>query len=149
MTATMSAVSRQDVLNARLETLRSEREQTLTETIPSGAGDLADRATNVDGHVRLAMLERRIATVETELAATHQPGARSADGAIAVGDLVTLDLGDGPESFLLGSIDQGGGELAVITPSSPLGQALQGAPVGSRITYSIGNRTLHATFIAG
>jgi transcription elongation factor GreA len=148
MTATIPATSRQDVLTARLEALQTQRVQTLAETIPSGAGDLADRATNVDGHARLAMLEQRIAAVETELAASHQPSARSADDAIGVGDPVTLDLGDGPESFLLGSVDQAGGVFDVITPSSPLGRALQGAHVGSRLTYSIGNRTLHATIIA-
>jgi transcription elongation factor GreA len=148
MTATISAASRQEVLTARLASLRSEREQALAETIPMSAGDLADRATNVDGHVRLAMLEQRIAAVETELAASHQPSPRPADDAIAVGDVVTLDLGDGPESFLLGSVDQAGDSFDVVTPSSPLGQALQGARVGSTVTYSIGNRTLHATITA-
>ena len=148
MTATIPAVSRQEALTARLAALRSEREQTLVETIPTGAGDLADRATNVDGHVRLAMLEQRIATVETELAASQKPTARPANDAIAVGDVLTLDLGDGPESFLLGSVDQAGGGFDVITPSSPLGQALQGARIGSRVTYSIGNRTLDATIIS-
>ncbi|MDT4984354.1 MAG: hypothetical protein QOF95_1844, partial [Pseudonocardiales bacterium] len=37
MTATITALSRQEVLIARLEALRSEREQTLTETIPTAA----------------------------------------------------------------------------------------------------------------
>ncbi|MCW2648397.1 MAG: transcription elongation factor GreA [Pseudonocardiales bacterium] len=145
MTATITALSRQEVLIARLEALRSEREQTLTETIPTAAGDLADRATNVDAHVRLAMLEQRIGNVETELAASRQSSARPANGAIGVGDVVTLDLGDGPESFLFGSVDQAGAGLDVITPNSPLGQALLGARTGSRVTYSIGNRTMHAT----
>lgn len=148
MTATISAGSRQDLLTARLASLRSERDQALAETIPTGAGDLADRATNVTGHVRLAMLEQRIATVETELATSNQRSERSTNDAIAVGDVVTLDLGDGPESFLFGSVDQAGDGFDVITPSSPLGKALQGASVGSRLAYSIGNRTLYATVAA-
>ncbi len=149
MTATISPASRQDVLTARLAALRAEREQTLTETIPSGGGDMADRATNVDGHVRLAMLEQRIATVEDELAASQQPSARSTKDGVAVGDVVTLDLGDGPESFLLGSVDEAGDSVDVITPSSPLGQALQGARVGSTVSYATRpNRTLYATVVA-
>jgi transcription elongation factor GreA len=148
MTATISAVSRHDAMTARLAALRSEREQALAETIPAGAGDVADRATNVDAYVRLAMLEQRIATIEIELAASDRPSARTADDAVTVGDVVTLDLGDGPESFLFGSVDQAGDSLDVLTPNSPLGQALQGARVGSSVTYSIGNRVLHATLTA-
>jgi transcription elongation factor GreA len=158
MTATISAASRHEVLAARLAVLRSERDQTLSETIPTGAGDMADRATNVDGHVRLAMLERRIATVESELAASHQTSPHTANGHlsvgdisvgdISVGDVVTLDLGEGSETFLLGSVDEAGDTFDVITPSSPLGQALQGARLGSTVAYSIGIRTLHATVTA-
>jgi transcription elongation factor GreA len=110
---------------------------------------VADRATNVDGHVRLAMLEQRITTVEEELAASHQPSTHSTHDGAAVGDVVTVDFGDGPESFLLGSVDEAGDGLDVITPSSPLGRALQGARAGARISYATRtNRTLQATVIA-
>jgi transcription elongation factor GreA len=136
-------------LTERLALLRSERDQTLAETIPAGAGDVADRATNVDGHVRLAMLEQRIANLEVELAASPRPSARPASDTVALGDVVTVDFGDGPESFLLGSVDQAVDGFDVITPSSPLGQALQGARVGSTVSYAIRpNRTLHATVTA-
>jgi transcription elongation factor GreA len=148
MTATINAENLHEVLTARLASLRSERDQALAETISTSEGDLADRATNVDGYVRLEMLEQRIVTIENELAASHRPSARSADGTVAVGDVVTLDLGDGPESFLVGSVDQAGGSLDVITPSSPLGKALLGARVGSNITYAIGNRRPEAKIIA-
>jgi transcription elongation factor GreA len=149
MTATISPTSRHDALTARLAALRAEHEQTLAETIPAGGGDLADRATNVDGHVRLAMLEQRIATVEDELAESHQPSARPARDTVAVGDVVTLDFGDGPESFLFGSVDQASDSVDVITPSSPLGQALQRARLGATISYTTSpNRTLHATLTA-
>jgi transcription elongation factor GreA len=149
MTAIITPGSRRDVLRARLDTLRAERDQALAETIPSGFGDVADRATNVDGHVRLAMLEQRIAAVEDELAAGDPRADRSAADGVAVGDIVTLDFGDGPESFLLGSVDQGGDNIDVITPSSPLGSALQGAQVGATIAYTArSHRTLYATVTA-
>jgi transcription elongation factor GreA len=148
MTATINDVTRHEILTARLASLRAEHQQTLAETIPTGAGDQADRATNVDAHVRLAMLDERIANIESELASSHRRRAGAADDAIAVGDVVTLDFGDGPESFLLGSVDEAGDDVEVITPGSPLGQALVGARVGSTVTYAIGNRTLHATATA-
>jgi len=149
MTATISNGSRQDILAARLTTLRVERDQAHAETIPSGGGDVADRATNVDSLVRLAVLDDRIATVEEELAATQHPNARSDQDGAATGDVVTLDFGDGPESFLLGSVDEAGDSFDVITPNSPLGQALHGARAGSTVSYTAQpNRRLQATVIA-
>jgi transcription elongation GreA/GreB family factor len=136
-------------LTARLDALRAERDQALAETIPSGAGDMADRATNVDGHVRLAMLDERIATVEADLATLESPSARRTDDGVTVGDVVTVDFGDGPEAFLLGSVDEATDRFDVITPESPLGRALAGARPGSTIFYTAGpNRTLRATVVS-
>jgi transcription elongation factor GreA len=149
MTATIGSTPRRDILTARLAALRAEREQALAETIPAGVGDMADRATNVDGHVRLAVIEQRIASVEIELAASYRPSAHSAEDGVAVGDVVTVDFGDGPEAFLLGSLDQADEGVDVITPTSPLGQALQGARVGSTVSYAAGaGRTMYATVVA-
>jgi hypothetical protein len=46
---------------------------------------------------------------------------------------VVVDFGDGPETFLLDEFCGGG--LPVITPMSPLGQALVGAASGQTLTY--------------
>ena len=149
MTATISPATRRDTLTARLTELRAERDQALTETIPVGDGDMADRATNVNGHVRLAMLEERIATVEQELAAFRETSTRSAGNGVTVGDMLTLDLGDGPETFLLGSVDEATDSFDVITPNSPLGKALLGARVGSSVSYRTRpGRKLSARIIA-
>ena len=149
MTATISPASRRDSLAARLAELRAERDQALAETIPVGDGDMADRATNVNGHVRLAMLEERIATVEVELAAFRETSTHSAESGVSVGDIVTLDLGEGPETFLLGSVDEATDGFDVITPSSPLGKALLGARVGSSVSYRTRpGRKLSAQIIA-
>jgi transcription elongation factor GreA len=137
MTATMSADARNDVLANRLAALYVEREQVLSEIAPTGFGDDADRATNVDGHVRLAMLEQRIVALENELAEPKRPRRRGkAADTVALGDLVTLDLGDGAETYLLGTVEQAGDELDVVTPSSPLGRVLEGARVGDTLTYA-------------
>jgi transcription elongation factor GreA len=110
---------------------------------------MADRATNVDGHVRLAMLEERIASVETDLAVLGSSSTRPADDGVTVGDLVTVDFGDGPETFLLGSVDEATDRFDVITPESPLGRALAGARPGSTVFYTAGqNRTLRATVVS-
>jgi transcription elongation factor GreA len=136
-------------LTARLTELRAERDQALTETIPVGDGDMADRATNVNGHVRLAMLEERIAIVQQELAAFRETSTRSAGNGVSVGDMLTLDLGDGPETFLLGSVDEATDSFDVITPNSPLGKALLGARVGSSVSYRTRpGRKLSARIIA-
>jgi transcription elongation factor GreA len=149
MTATLTATSRRDTLTARLAELHAERAQALTEIVPSGEGDVADRATNVDGHVRLAMLDERIATVESELAASRRPVERSDTGRVALGDVVTLDFGDGPETFLFGSVEAAGEGADVITPNSPLGRPLQNASVGSTVTYATGpGRKLSVQVIA-
>jgi transcription elongation factor GreA len=149
MTATITTTSRRDTLTARLTELHAEREQALAEIVPSGAGDVADRATNVDGHVRLAMLDERIAAVEADLAASRQPAQRSPGGQVAVGDVVTLDFGDGSETFLFGSVEEAGEGADVITPNSPLGQALRDSPVGSTVTYSAARgRTLSVQVVA-
>jgi transcription elongation factor GreA len=149
MTATIDPATRQDLLAARLAALRADREQALEETIPAGEGDIADRATNVDGHVRLAMLDERIASVEEELAARHRVNASAADHGVAVGDVVTLDFGDGPEALLLGSVEEAHDGFDVITPNSPLGRALPGADVGATVSYAAApRRTLSVKVIA-
>jgi len=149
MTATVSADDRHDVLSNRLAALYVEREQVLAEIAPSGLGDEADRATNVDGHIRLAMLEQRIIAVENELAEPRPAARKKKTDVVAIGDVVTVDLGDGPETYLLGSVDEAGAGFDVITPSSPLGQVLDGASVGSTLTYSPRpNRTLTAKLLS-
>jgi len=150
MTATLSADARYDVLSTRLAALYHEREQVLLEIAPTGVGDEADRATNVDGHIRLAMLEQRIVALESELAEPRPAPAGKKENVVAIGDVVTVDLGDGPETYLLGSVDEAGaGGFDVITPSSPLGQVLEGAPVGASLTYSPRpGRTLTATLVS-
>jgi transcription elongation factor GreA len=139
MTATASAGHRHDALATRLAALYAERQELLGEIAPVGSGDDADRATNVDGHIRLAMLEQRIVALESELAGPwpgEQGGKRRKPGTIRVGDVITVDLGDGPETYLLGSVEQAAAGLDVITPASPLGQVLEGAAVGATLTYS-------------
>jgi transcription elongation factor GreA len=146
MTTTLTADPRTAARSSRLAELYVERKQLLAEIAPVGSGDDADRATNVDGHIRLAMLEQRIVALETDLPVHHK---RADDGTVSVGDLVTVDLGDGPETYLLGSVDEAVDGVDVITPASPLGKVLQGAAVGTTLSYAArAGRSLQAKVIA-
>jgi transcription elongation factor GreA len=149
MTMTLTPENRTDARSSRLAALYVERKQLLAEIAPVGSGDEADRATNVDGHIRLAMLEQRIVALENELSTRPATHRRADDGTVSIGDVVTVDLGDGPETYLLGSVDEAGNGVDVITPSSPLGQVLQGAPVGATLSYAARpGRSLQAKVIA-
>ena len=133
MTLTSSA-DRLSVLTDRLAALRAERDQAQAETRAEAVGDVVDRATNVEASIRQSILEERIAALELEIAAAQR--IEHVDGVVSVGDNVTLDFGDGPESFSIGSVEQAVAGVETITPSSALGQAILGANVGDSISYS-------------
>jgi transcription elongation factor GreA len=95
------------------------------------------------------MLEQRIVALENELSERPRIRQRAEDGTVSLGDVVTVDLGDGPETYLLGSVDEAADDIDVITPSSPLGRVLQGAPVGATLSYAArAGRSLKAKVIA-
>jgi transcription elongation factor GreA len=133
MTVTATASST-DLLTQRLAVLKAERDQVLAESLRESTGDLADRATNVEATIRRALLDERIAAVELEIEALKH--THHTDGLVSVGDVVTLDFGDGPETYLVGSVEQAGPEVDTVTPSSPLGKAIVGAAVGTTVEYS-------------
>ena len=146
MTTTVSQ-PRSAVLAARLENLLAERAEVMGELVVSNGGDTADRATNVDANARLTLLEQRIAAVEAELAVADR--VKPSTGGVTRGDVITVDLGDGPETFLFGSVEQAGDGMDVITEASPLGQAINGAAVNATVTYRTrAGRELSATVLA-
>jgi transcription elongation factor GreA len=134
MTSTISRTRNTEILKDRLASLKADHRQAAAEIVPVGYGDDADRATNVDGHIRLATLEARIIEIEEELAYPEDTAAQSGAGAV-LGDTVVLDLGDGPETFLFGTVNHASGDIQLITPASPLGQALLHAQAGDTLTY--------------
>jgi transcription elongation factor GreA len=121
-----------EILTSRLAALRAERKEVQGESLIVATGDAADRATNVEATIRVQLLDERIAALQTEI---DESGRREhTDGVVSVGDVVTLDLGDGPEDYLVGSVEAAAG-ADVVTPSSPLGRAIVGASVGDTVTY--------------
>lgn len=121
------------LLNDRLGALRAERAEVLTETTLSASGDVADRATNVEAQIRLQLLDERIASLELEIGELRR--RRHTEGIVSPGDVVTIDLGDGDETYLIGPVEQAFAGVDTITPASPLGRAILGAEVGATVTY--------------
>jgi transcription elongation factor GreA len=121
------------LLTHRLDALRAERADVLAETRLQGTGDIADRATNVEALIRLQLLDERIAAVELEIAESLR--REHVEGVVSVGDVVTIDLGQGDETYLIGSVEQAAAGVDTITPGSPLGRAIVGAEVGSTVSY--------------
>ena len=122
------------VLRERLISLHAERDQAQAETRGEAVGDVVDRATNVEASIRLSILDERIATLELDIAAAARE--EHIDGVVSIGDTVVLDLGDGPESFVVGSFEHVAAGVETVTPTSPLGKAIVGAAVGATVTYS-------------
>ncbi|HEX5087594.1 MAG TPA: GreA/GreB family elongation factor [Nocardioides sp.] len=121
------------LLSSRLDELRAERAVVLADALIPPTGDLADRATNVEASIRLQLLDERIAALELEVdERRHRPHT---EGVVSVGDVVTLDLGDGDETYLVGPVEQALAGVDTVTPSSPLGRAIVGARVGETVSY--------------
>jgi len=128
-----NSVDRLTLLTERLSLLRAERDEVFRETLLVSNGDLADRATNVEATIRLRLLDERIAGLELEIADSHHQ--QHTDGVVSVGDVVTVDLGEGDETYLIGSVEQAAAGVDTITPRSPLGRAIVGAEVGTTVAY--------------
>jgi transcription elongation factor GreA len=121
------------LLTDRLCAMRTERAAVLAETLIAPSGDIADRAANVEASIRLQLLDERIAALELEVDELRR--VPHTDGVVSVGDVVTLDLGDGDETYLVGPVEQAFAGADTVTPLSPLGRAIVGARVGETITY--------------
>ncbi len=122
-----------ELLTHRLEVLRGERASAATDTLRDETGDVADRATNVEASIRLQLLDQRIALLELQIEDTRRHV--HSDGLVSVGDVVRVDVGDGSEEYVVGSVEQAAAGVPTITPGSPLGRAIVGAEVGSTVTY--------------
>ena len=144
MTAVLPVDPRSD-LDARLDALRHRRDEVLLELLPPAGGDDADRATNVDGHATLSLLDRQISDLEETLASVEP--AAAGDG-VRLGVVLTLDFGDGPEDYLFGTVAYAGPDVDVVTPESPLGRSLQNATPGQQVSYSLRGRVQNVTLVA-
>jgi transcription elongation GreA/GreB family factor len=122
---------------------RVERPRFLALLGTTNGWNVADRADRVAREHDLARLDARIAQLQTRLASLdlEPTGAHPLHEATVV-----VDFGDGPETFLVDEFC--GGVLPVITPMSPLGQALVGAASGQTLTYRTPRGTATVVLVA-
>jgi len=104
---------------------------------------LGDLKENGDYHAAKdsqGKMESRIRQLEQMLKrATVVDGRAPVDGKVGPGSVVTLryegDDEDDTSSYFVGSIEERQGDLTVVSPGSPLGQALLGHAVGDTVEY--------------
>ena len=125
-------------LEAERRKLR-EREQQLIASFGDRdmTSDRADQAQLFEGVRELQWVRDRIAEVSQLLADLRQPRGPVRSGRIGVGAMVDLEYQDGSqETVWLGSPGLIYADEAVVTPSSPLGQALLEHRAGESVDYT-------------
>jgi transcription elongation factor GreA len=150
-TSSASPDAVEHAIRCRLEDLKAQCAEALANYTPPGScGDAADRCANVELAITIEDLQARITELELMLQApkTVRPARRTGRrgrpaGTIEVGSRVRLsfDGGRSCETFVLLPHELALGDDEVVTPNSPLGQALQGALPGDRVSYRAANRT--------
>lgn len=141
----------EQAIRARLVDLKAQCAEAQAQYSPPGScGDAADRCANVELEITIEDLQARITELELMLQAPKpalQPrrtGRKAKPaGLIEVGSRVqvSFDGGRSRESLVLLPHELALGDDEVVTPNSPLGQALQGALPGDRVSYRAANRT--------
>jgi transcription elongation factor GreA len=132
-------------LRSELETLYADGRRQMSERLREARedGHLADNPPLYDVLVEQAQLERRIATLEAQLAAA-QIVVPAADGIAGIGTCVRvrdIAVGDVAEYELVGEIesDVGTGRVSV---GAPVGSALAGRAAGERVEVETPRGTL-------
>ncbi len=115
---------------------------------------LGDLSENGDYHAAKdaqGKMESRVRRLQAMLenAVIVESGGAS-DGVVATGRIVGIRYAgdDDVERFLVGSIEERRDDVAVISPGSPLGQALLGKPVGTEVEYDAPNGKLRVEIVS-
>jgi transcription elongation factor GreA len=94
---------------------------------------------------RVRLLQRLLKT------ATIVDASQGADGTVVAGSVVTLryvgDDEDDTTSYFVGSIEERQGDLTVVSPGSPLGQAVLGHSTGETVEYASPGGTLQVEIV--
>jgi transcription elongation factor GreA len=143
-----------DRLQAELEDLTTRGRVEIAAAIET-ARALGDLSENGDYHAAKdaqGKMESRIRQLQRLLkTATVVDASQSADGTVAPGSVVTLrydgDDEDETTAFFVGSIEERQGDLTVVSPGSPLGQALLGHAKGDAVEYAAPGGTLKVEIV--
>ena len=143
-----------DRLRSELEDLESRGRVDIARIIER-ARELGDLSENADYHAAKddqGRMEARIRQLQSILegAVIIDDDAAAEATAVTTGSIVTLryEGDDDTERYLLGSIEERRDDLAVISPASPLGQALLGRSAGDTVAYDAPSGTLRVEIVA-
>ncbi len=127
-------------LQAELEDLTTRGRVEIAKAIES-ARALGDLSENGDYHAAKdsqGKMESRIRQLQALLKdAEIVEAGRTTDGTVTQGTVVTLryEGDDDTQDFFVGSIEEHRGDMPVVSPSAPLGQALMGKAAGDKVEY--------------
>ena len=153
------AVSQTHLSNEAFERLQAELEDLTTRGRVDiarqieAARALGDLSENGDYHAAKdaqGKMEARIRQLQAMLtSAVIVDGAAGDDGVVNAGTVVSLryDGDDDVERYLVGSIEERREGLSVISPASPLGQALMGHRPGDVVEYEAPSGTLRVAIV--
>ena len=118
------------------------------------ARELGDLSENADYHAAKedqGRMEGRIRQLQSILksAVVLDDEDRADAGVVTTGSVVTLryEGDDDTERFLVGSIEERHPDVSVISPNSPLGQALLGKEPGETVGYEAPGGTLRVEIV--
>jgi transcription elongation factor GreA len=129
-----------DRLQAELEDLRTRGRIEIARAIEA-ARSLGDLSENGDYHAAKdtqGKMEARIRQLQAMLEdAEVVPEDVGTDGEVSTGVVVSLRYvgDDDVERYLIGSIEERQQGVSVVSPNSPLGQALMGRREGDKVSY--------------
>lgn len=101
-----------------------------------GAGDASQNPDYFHAAEEEGLLLARAEKIRQALAEHDKAGVVTDTTRAGAGAVVELDFGDGPERFVIGSIEEWAPDADVVTPASPLGSALLGATAGQVVTFN-------------
>jgi transcription elongation factor GreA len=138
-----------DRLTAELLELTTVGRTKIAQTIES-ARLLGDLSENGDYHAakdEQGRMEGRIRQLHAMLEDAQIVEEAGPSDVVRVGSIVTIDFGDGPERYLVGSIEEKRDDVSdALTPDSPLGRALLGKGTGV-MEYEVHERTHKVTIL--
>ena len=113
---------------------------------------LGDLSENGDYHAAKdaqGKMEARIRQIQAMLGSAVIVEAPPSDGTVQAGTIVAIryEGDDDVERYLVGSIEEHPDDVSVISPRSPLGQALLGQAVGASVEYDAPNGRLRVEIV--
>ena len=126
-------------LQEELDYLQGDGRKKIIEEIATARahGDLSENAEYHAAREQQGMQEARVLQLR-QMIENAEIIHTTDDGVVRPGMLVTLRYeGEDPETYLLGLREEKGGDHPVLTPDSPLGQALVGHGAGETVTTKV------------